>query len=90
MAENISEQQEIELYKYKILIMETLDNNFEVYKNVLKEKKSTEIVYQNDKPADSDELLTLLANMIGQTYRNAYNVDKSRLESYKQQLIAKL
>ena len=89
---NITEKDEIENYKYKVMAMEILDQNFEVYKNTTNEKLAVDIIYRKNKPATDNELFSLLCNMMGITYQNASfdglttEARSARLEKYKEQL----
>lgn len=88
----LTEQNIIQGYKYQVLAMEILDKNFDVYKNVTDESLVVDIIYRKNKPATSDELFSLLCNMLGITYKNA-GIDganskerQERMENYKQQV----
>lgn len=92
LSGEITEQQDIEVYKYKVMIMGLLDKNLDVYKNKEKERVEVEIYYSNGGPSSKDDLFSLLCNIYGLTYKNA-GIDgantkerQERMENYKQQV----
>ena len=88
--QKITEEVEVELYKIKVLVMRILDQNFEQYKNTKKEEVTVDILYENGKPKDENELFSLLCNINGLTYPNVNMqieenqlAQKERLKKYQ-------
>lgn len=81
-------EEDIEYYKSKVEAMGILDKHFDTYVN-REEELSVEIIYKDGKPKNSDEAFTLLCNLTGITYENAWfateevqKAQQERLDGY--------
>ena len=78
-------KEEAEYYIAKVEAMEILNNHFETYVNH-EEVREVTIVYKDGKPKNSDEALTLLGNISGMTYPNAWFAEAEVIKAQRERL----
>ncbi len=88
-----SEKLQIEWYKIKVLAMQILDQNLDIYKNLNNEALEIKIPYNKNNKNNNDAFLTLLCNINGLTYKNAdftvpenKKLQEERLKKYEKEL----
>ncbi len=82
----LSDKEQAESYKLKVLAMKVLDDDLNVYKNLDNETVDVTIIYKNGEPQNKDELFSLLCNINGLTYPNMDFSNKDNLKIYEARL----